>query len=227
MPPKKHQPHGLRILHDDQDILVVDKASGLLTVSSATERDKTAYALLTDYVRKGQARSRKRVFIVHRLDRDTSGLLVFAKSEEAKLWLQGQWSGFSKTYNAVVEGAMPQPSGEIESYLAENAVHHVYSTPDPSAGKLAKTGYRVLKGGSRFSLLEVDLLTGRKNQIRVHLADLGHPVAGDKKYGARQADVKRLCLHSASLTLLHPHSKKEMRFKAEMPPYFTGLIQNR
>lgn len=225
-PSKKHQPRGLKFIHEDQDILVVDKASGLLTVSSEIEREKTAYFLLNDYVRKGQAKSRKRVFVVHRLDKDTSGLLVFAKSEEAKLYLQDNWKSFTKMYYAVVEGEPKQASGVIESYLAENAVHHVYSTKKSDDSKLAKTGYRVLKAGA-FSLLEIDLFTGRKNQIRVHMADLGHPVAGDIKYGAKQKEVKRLCLHSTSLTLLHPHTKKEMSFKAPLPEYLRQLTQGR
>ncbi len=227
VPPKKYHPHGLAIVHEDQDILVVDKVSGLLTVSSPSERERTAYFLLNDYVRKGDVKSKKRIFVVHRLDKDTSGLLVFAKSEEAKFYLQDQWQAFQKTYLAVVEGEMREPSGEIVSYLAENSAHYVYSTKDETVGKLAKTGYRVLKNAGTFSLLEIDLITGRKNQIRVHMADKGHPVAGDKKYGARQAGVKRLCLHSASLTLLHPHSKKEMRFKAELPAYFKMLTKSR
>jgi RluA family pseudouridine synthase len=174
-------------------------------------------------VRKGQAKSRKRIFVVHRLDKDTSGLLVFAKSEEAKRYLQDQWAAFSKRYYAVVEGAPAKDSGEYSSYLAENVAHHVYSTRDGSMGKLARTGYRVVKRGEQFSLLEVALHTGRKNQIRVHMADLGHPVAGDVKYGAKHRDVKRLCLHSAALTLLHPHTKREIRFQAETPGYFKQL----
>lgn len=224
-PPKKHQPRGLKFIHEDQDILVVDKSSGLLTVSSESESEKTAYFLLNDYVRKGQAKSRKRVFVVHRLDKDTSGLLVFAKSEEAKLYLQDNWKSFTKMYYAVVEGEPAKDSGEYSSFLAENAVHHVYSTRDGDKGKLARTGYRVLKRAGRFSLLEIDLHTGRKNQIRVHMADLGHPVAGDIKYGAKQKDVKRLCLHSASLRLLHPHTKREIGFQAPLPEYFRQLTQ--
>lgn len=224
-PPKKHQPRGLRILHEDPEILVVDKASGLLTVSSASEREKTAFYLLNDYVRKGVAKSRNRVFVVHRLDRDTSGLLVFAKSEAAKLFLQDQWQSFQKMYYAVVEGRPSPPQGEISSYLAENSAHVVYSSPHAKDGKLAKTAYRVISQTAKFSLLEVDLLTGRKNQIRVHMADKGHPVAGDLKYGAQQKGLKRLCLHSASLSLRHPRTKAEMRFRTEAPDYFKLLTR--
>jgi len=223
-PPKKFQPKGLSILYEDWDILVVDKVSGLLTVSSDRVREQTAYYLLNDYVRKGNSKSRNRVFIVHRLDRDTSGILVFAKSEEAKRFLQEEWQGFQKKYYAVVRGTLPEKEGLITSYLAENSAHKMYSVADPRKGKLAKTVYRVLKASLSHSLLEIDLLTGRKNQIRVQLADKGCPVAGDKKYGEREKGIKRLCLHSASLTLIHPFSKEPMTFGTRIPGYFGTLV---
>lgn len=227
IPPKRFHPRGLAILHEDASILVVDKAAGLLTVSSASEREKTAYFLLNDYVRKGQAKARKRVFIVHRLDRETSGLLVFAKSEAAKASLQANWQDFSKTYLAVVEGRPKPAQGEIRSFLAENDAHQVYSTPRAADGKEARTAYKVLRSSARFSLLEIGLLTGRKNQIRVHMSEAGHPVAGDRRYGARQAGLKRLCLHSASLSFTHPESGEALRFEAPMPPYFGALVPAR
>ena len=230
--PKKrgHQPRGLTILYEDRDLLVVDKSSGLLTMSSDRVRDKTAYSFLNDYVRKGVQKSRNRVFIVHRLDRETSGVLVFAKHEEAKHFLQDSWTDFQKTYYAVVRGKMPAAGGEIESYLAESGVHKMYVSPDPKRGKLAKTAYRVVRETQNFSLLEVDLLTGRKHQIRVHLADEGCPVVGDKKYGAASSGgeppgIKRLALHATSLTLKHPHSKQTMTFTAEIPSPFESLLR--
>ncbi len=182
-PPKKYQPRGLSILYEDRDILVVDKVSGLLTVSTDRVREQTAYYLLNDYVRKGNSKSRNRIFIVHRLDRDTSGLLVFAKSEDAKRFLQDEWQSFQKKYHAVVRGSLPEKEGLLSSYLTENSAHKMYSVADPRKGKLAKTQYRVLKESSGYSLLEIDLLTGRKNQIRVLFADIGCPVAGYKKFG--------------------------------------------
>ncbi|MBK1835530.1 RluA family pseudouridine synthase [Roseibacillus ishigakijimensis] len=244
-PPKKYHPKGITFLYEDRDLLVVDKASGLLTVSSEKVRENTAYFLLTDYVRKGNPKAPHRVFIVHRLDRDTSGVLVFAKSEKAKHFLQEQWPEFRKVYYAVVEGAPPEKEGVITSYLAENKAHKVYSTPDKKRGKLARTAYRVLKQGQGNSLLEIELLTGRKNQIRVHLADVGCPVVGDKKYRAPEPPGEeeeaaprkparkgpagrkrpRLALHSASLTLVHPFSKKEMTFDTIIPPYFESLVR--
>ena len=221
----KHKPKGLTILHEDQDIIVVDKINGLLTMGTEREKEKTAYFLLTDYVRKGNPRSRNRIFIVHRLDRDTSGVLVFAKSEQAKQFLQNNWKDFSKTYFAVVHGQMKEKEGIITSYLVENSAFRMYSVNNPEKGKFSKTGYRVLKENANFSLLEIDLFTGTKNQIRVHLAENGNPVAGDKIYGIAEKGVKRLALHSASLTLLHPYSKKNMIFQTPVPPYFYQLVK--
>ncbi|MDA0322326.1 MAG: RluA family pseudouridine synthase [Verrucomicrobia bacterium] len=225
-PPKRHVPKGLSILYEDRDILVVDKASGLLTVSTEKVRENTAYYLLTTYVRKGNQKSRRRVVIVHRLDRDTSGVMVFAKDETAKRFLQEAWPGFRKKYYALVHGAPPEKEGVITSYLAENSAHKVYSVSDAKNGKLARTGYRVLKTSAKYSLLEIDLLTGRKNQIRVQLADQGCPVAGDKKYGPGDKGIKRLTLHAASLTILHPFSKKEMTFETGLPVYFETLLRS-
>jgi tRNA pseudouridine32 synthase/23S rRNA pseudouridine746 synthase/23S rRNA pseudouridine1911/1915/1917 synthase len=224
-PSKKHQPKGLSILYEDRDILVVDKAAGLLTIGTDREKQKTAHFLLNAYVKKGNERSKNRVFIVHRLDRDTSGILIFAKSENARRYLQDHWQDFSKTYFAVVHGKLNDKEGEITSYLTENRAYRVYSVSNPDKGKLAKTGYKVLKESDQFSLLEIRLFTGRKNQIRVHLSDIGHPVAGDKIYGMPDKGIRRLALHSASLTIIHPFSHKEMSFQAQIPLYFNTLIK--
>jgi len=223
-PPKKYQPKGLSILYEDRDILVVDKISGLLTVSNDKVRDNTAFFLLNEYVRKGNSKSRNRVFIVHRLDRETSGVLVFAKSEVVKRFLQDEWQKFEKTYYAVVHGNMEEDEGEITSYLAENSAFKMYSVSDPDKGQFARTGYKVIKKTSNYSLLEIYLYTGKKNQIRVHLADKGCPVFGDKKYGRKEIGNRRLALHAASLTLLHPHSKEKLTFTAKIPDYFPLLL---
>ncbi|MBI4965556.1 MAG: RluA family pseudouridine synthase [Desulfomonile tiedjei] len=217
-------PKGLVIVHEDRDILVVDKPPGLLTMSTETEKSRTAYFILTDYVRKGCARSKKRIFIVHRLDRDTSGILVFAKSEEAKLRLQSQWEETKKQYLAVVHGKCEKPSETITTYLAENKAHRVYSTTDKKKGKLAHTAYKVLKETKDLALLEVDLLTGRKHQIRVHLADIGHPVVGDRKYGKENEAHKRLALHATSISFQHPFSGKRVFFETRVPGYFNKLV---
>jgi tRNA pseudouridine32 synthase/23S rRNA pseudouridine746 synthase/23S rRNA pseudouridine1911/1915/1917 synthase len=223
-PPKRYQPRGLTILYEDHDILVVDKMSGLLTISTEKVRENTAYYRLNTYVRKGNQKSRNRVFIVHRLDRDTSGIIVFAKNENARRYLQEEWSGFKKKYYAVVHGTLPKKKGIITSYLAENRVHKMYSVDDPEKGKLAKTGFKVLRESKKYSLLEIDLLTGRKNQIRVHFSEKGCPVAGDKMYGEKVKGIKRLTLHAASLTILHPHTKEKMTFKTKVPAYFKILV---
>ncbi len=215
---------GLVILYEDLDILVVDKPPGLLTVGTDTDKSRTAYFILTDYVRKGCARSRNRVFIVHRLDRETSGVLVFAKSEEAKLRLQRQWQETEKKYLAVVHGTCKRLSETITTYLAENKAHVVYSTSDPARGKLSRTAYRVLKQTKDFALLEVDLLTGRKNQIRVHLAGIGHPIVGDSKYGSVKESYAGLALHARSISFKHPFSGARLTFSAKVPGYFNKLV---
>lgn len=216
----------MTVLYEDQDILVVSKINGLLTVSTAREKEKTAYFLLNEYVKKGNSRSKNRIFIVHRLDRETSGVLVFAKNEETKRYLQDEWQKFSKTYYAVVHGQPKEREGTITSYLLENKAHKVYSVKDTEKGKYSKTGYKTVKGSSKFSLLEVKLFTGRKNQIRVHFSEKGHPVVGDSAYGI-QDKGNRLCLHSAILTITHPHTKKEMTFETPIPTYFSTLVQRK
>jgi tRNA pseudouridine32 synthase/23S rRNA pseudouridine746 synthase/23S rRNA pseudouridine1911/1915/1917 synthase len=215
---------GLTILYEDRDLLVVDKPSGLLTIGTEREKERTAYFALTEYVRKGAARSRNRIFIVHRLDRETSGVLVFAKTVEAKVSLQSRWDETKKRYLAVVHGKCEKRSETITTYLAENSAHGVYSTADPRKGKLAHTAYTVLKETKDFTLLDVELLTGRKHQIRVHLADRGHPVVGDKRYGRADRAHGRLALHARSLAFRHPVSGKELTFGAKAPAYFRELV---
>ncbi len=194
-------------------------------MGTETQKENTAYFLLTNYVRKGNEQSRNRIFIVHRLDRDTSGVLVFAKNEKAKRFLQDNWQKFTKTYYAVVHGSLIQKEGTITSYLAENKANRMFSVKDPAKGKLSKTGYKVIKESDKFSLVEVQLFTGTKNQIRVHFAEMGHPIAGDKVYGKPDKDIKRLALHAASITFQHPYSKKEINFSTPIPGYFKQLVQ--
>jgi tRNA pseudouridine32 synthase/23S rRNA pseudouridine746 synthase/23S rRNA pseudouridine1911/1915/1917 synthase len=189
------------------------------------EKENTAYFHLTDYVRKGNSRSKNRVFIVHRLDRDTSGVLVFAKTEQAKHFLQEKWKEFTKKYVAVVHGHLAEKEGIIESYLVENSANRMYSVNNSEKGKFSKTGYKILKENSKFSLLEIDLFTGTKNQIRVHFAEKGHPVVGDKIYGIPDKGVQRLALHSKSLKIIHPFTNKTITFETEVPPYFYELVK--
>ncbi len=218
-------PKGLEILFEDEDLIVVNKPAGLLAVGTPTNRTRTAYFLLTDYLRRGNPKSRNRVFIVHRLDQWTSGVLIFAKSEQVKERLQKNWPQVKKTYIAVVHGRPEKAEGTVSSYLAENRGLKVYSTNDPSRGKLARTAYKVVKQAVDFSLLEIDLLTGRKNQIRVHLADIGCPIVGDRKYGNPDDGYKRLALHARSIRFQHPRSGKPLTFQAKLPSFFRQLME--
>lgn len=220
----KFLPHGLVILHEDQDILVVDKPAGLLTMGTDSDKTRTAYFFLTDYVRKGYSKSRNRIFIVHRLDRETSGVVLFAKNVAAKFRLQDQWKDTEKKYLAVVHGRCAKTSGTITTYLAENKAHIVYSTSDRTKGKRSTTGYKVLKQTKDFTLLELDLLTGRKHQIRVHLAGIGHAVVGDWKYGKEDRGHMRLALHARSISFKHPFSGEQLTFESPVPVYFNRLV---
>lgn len=219
---RRHLPPGLTIVHEDRDIIVIDKPAGMLTMASDSEKARTAYAALTDYVRKGNPKSPHRVFIVHRLDRETSGLVLFARSEQAKRTLQERWESTTKVYAAAVHGRMDKPAGTVISHLVESGVHKVYATTDTSLGRMARTEWRVVRDNGKFSLLDVTILTGRKHQIRVHLADLGHPIAGDRKYGVRD-DASRLALHARSLTFAHPWSGQEMTCELPVPSVLTRL----
>ena len=214
------------MLHEDRDILVVDKPAGLLTMGTDSDKTRTAYFILTDYVRKGYSKSRNRIFIVHRLDRETSGILIFAKTIEAKLCLQDQWKETTKKYLAVVHGRCDKEAETITAYLAENQAHVVYSTANAAKGRLARTAYKVLKQTKDFALLEVDLLTGRKHQIRVHLAGIGHAVVGDRKYGKGDGGHARLALHAKSISFKHPFSGERLTFETEVPVYFKQLVGN-
>jgi tRNA pseudouridine32 synthase/23S rRNA pseudouridine746 synthase/23S rRNA pseudouridine1911/1915/1917 synthase len=223
-PGARHLPPNLRIIHEDRDIIVVDKPAGMLTMASDTEKARTAYYALTDYVRKGNSKSRNRVFIVHRLDRETSGIVIFAKTEAAKRTLQERWPETAKIYAAVVHGRMDKASGLIISHLVESSVHKVYSTRDTAQGKLARTAWTVVRERGEYTLLDIELLTGRKHQIRVHMADLGHPVVGDRKYGEGRDSFPRLALHAKSVTFPHPFTGQAVTLTAQVPAVFAQLV---
>ena len=219
---------GIDIIYEDEDILVIDKPPRLLSIASETEKTKTAYHMLTTCISERTADGKGRVFIVHRLDQGTSGLLVFAKNEEAKHIMQGSWQDARKKYRAIVEGVPQKSSDTISSYLCESKIHRVYSVKeDNGEGKFAQTMYQVVQTQGDYSLLEVTLLTGRKNQIRVHLADIGHPVAGDKKYGAKTDPIKRLALQSYFLAFNHPTSGEPLAFTLDMPGKFRALLHKK
>lgn len=223
--PAKYQPKGFKILHEDLDVIVGNKAPGVLTVAAKWESDNTIHNILNQYVRKGNPRSQKCVYVVHRLDQATSGVLIFAKSESVQHFLKDNWKETKKTYYAIVHGNLKKKSGTISSYLTEDENYHMHSSHDPDSGKLAITEYEVLKETEKFSLLKINLLTGKKNQIRVHLANEGHPLVGDSKYGRSTTNYKELRLHSAELEFTHPHSKKRVSCKAPVPDYFRQLIE--
>lgn len=213
-----HRRLPFRILHEDRDVIVIAKPAGLLTTHThvigraAREAQFTAENVLNDYVRRGQIRSRAQVWLVHRLDRDTSGVMMFAKSEAVAELFRAAWNELTeKTYRARVEGLLTEDEGVYESYLRDDArTMKVRSVADPSQGKFARTVWRVLSRGTDFTEVEVSLRSGRKNQIRVHFAEAGHPVVGDVKYGGKPA--ARLCLHAARLRFRHPHTGKWMEF---------------
>ena len=223
----KRGPRGrFQILYEDQDLLVISKEPGLLTNSYKDDRKPTAERMLTGYLRKGSSRSWIRAYTVHRLDRDTSGLLIFAKSWAVQQKLQENWKAVEKHYTAVVHGIIEEKNGKFASYLAENDDQVVYSTPDAAKGKWSETLYRVVTESPRFSLLDIKLLTGRKNQIRVHLAEAGHPVAGDAKYGKKRDQVARLALHARTISFPHPHNGRLMEIEAPVPATILGLVNS-
>lgn len=212
-------PAGIKILYEDRDIILIDKSAGLLSVKARYESEKTAHRLLTNYVRKGNPKTQCRLFVVHRLDRETSGVLIFAKSLEIREKFASQWENVEKKYIALVYGKLTEKSGIIESYLAEDDDYKVHSVEDPKEGAFARTKYKVIKEFKHYSLLEIDLLTGKKNQIRVHLSENGHPIVGDTKYGKNTKG--RLALHAWSIKFKHPFNSEEMTFKTKIPDYFS------
>lgn len=221
--PRKYRPRGLEILHEDRDLFVVNKEPGVLTTETRRGDTFTAENVLNDYVRKGCARSSKHVWLVHRLDRETSGVLLFAKTEEAQQALKDNWKATEKLYLAAVRGHLKEKSGVLSSYLAENEDQFVFSVVDPNKGKLSQTAYAVIKETPAFSLVKIRLLTGRKNQIRVQFAERGHPVVGDPKYGRKDPFRERLCLHAKSIAFDHPHSGKRLFFDTPTPEVFARL----
>ncbi len=213
---------GIRILYEDKDVIVVEKAAGVLSQAtrcgaSARLREHTVEDALGDWVRKGQAKSRLRVYLVHRLDRDTSGVMMVAKSEEVQDYFRSNWNELTeKTYLARVEGKMDASSGVFESYLCENPkTLNVYSVSDPARGKLARTEWEVLSEGHGTSLVRIALKSGRRNQIRVHFAESGHPICGDVRYGT--GGDRGLCLHAWRLSFIHPRTHETCMFEAPPP----------
>ncbi|WP_414647983.1 RluA family pseudouridine synthase [Desulfitobacterium sp.] len=221
---KENQPRGLEILFEDNYLIVVAKEAGLLSISTSKEKEQTAYSILTDHVKKSDLKNR--IFIVHRLDRDTSGVMLFAKSEKVKKLLQEDWKEAveERSYVAITEGLVPKPEGTITSWLTESKAFIMYSSPTPNGGQKAITHYKVLRKNRNYSMLEVKLETGRKNQIRVHMREIGHPIIGDKKYGSTKNPIRRLGLHARLLAFRHPITGEDVRFETEIPKEFLSLF---
>ncbi len=221
-------PSGAAVLFEDETLLAVEKPAGLLTVSTENEKERTLYREVNETLKETtRGRRSPHAFIVHRLDREASGILVFAKTEEAKHFLQKRWDGFEKRYAAVVEGTLGKREGTLESHLHQTGVDRVSSGEEGNNSKWAVTRYRTVKSGKRVSLLEILLETGRKHQIRVQLADTGHPILGDKKYGSGYDPIRRLALHAESLTLKHPVTGQMVTFRSEIPASFFKLVRQK
>ena len=215
----------IRLVYEDDDIIVVHKGSGILSVGTDNRSDGTAYSIVRNYLKNKDPHLK--LFIIHRLDRDTSGLMMFAKNIEAKEAMQHNWNNMvlSRTYVAVVEGKVEEESGTVRRYLAETSQYEVYSTQNPEEGQLAITRYKRLDCRHGYSLMELSLDTGRKNQIRVHMKDLGHPIVGDRKYGAKSSPLRRMALHARTLRFVHPVTRKDMLFETPIPSRFLSLLK--
>ncbi len=228
-PPVKR--FNLKLIYEDDYLVVIDKPAGLLTVGSEKMPRETAIFALNDYLNNKAnsgkpMRSRKRVFVVHRLDRDVSGLLLFTKDERTKFGLQTNWGKARKEYYAIVEGKPKYQSGTLVSHLTENRFLRVFSGPQTQISKKAITHYEVVKCGNDKALLRIRIETGRKHQIRVQLADIGHPVVGDKTYGAKTNPIKRIALHAYHLEFEHPLTGKMLQFSTPLPPVLERLFDH-
>ncbi len=202
----------LNIIYEDKDIIVVDKEAKLLTIATEKERVRTLYHYVLEY--EQNKHKSNRIFIVHRLDKDTSGLVLFAKSEKMKRLLQDNWNNYKRYYQAVLEGKVKKDKNTIKSYITENKAFISYST-DAKHGTEAITKYELVESKNNFSLVNIQILTGRKNQIRVHMSEMGNPIYGDKKYGAKTNIYNRLALHANNLVIINPITKKEMVFESK------------
>ena len=210
----------LKIVYEDKNLLVIDKEPHLLTIATAKERNRTLYHEASEYVKKQYPKNK--VFIVHRLDKETSGLVVFAKSKEIQEQLQSTWEQTKREYIAIVEGIIKDKRKQLRDYLYETRTLDVCITKDPKKGKLAITEYNVLKENNKYSLLEINIKTGRRNQIRAQLANINHPIIGDKKYNSKSNPIKRLGLHASKLELTL--NNKQYSFIAKIPNEFNKLF---
>jgi 23S rRNA pseudouridine1911/1915/1917 synthase len=213
------------VLFEDEFLIIVDKPSGMLSIATERERSRTLYRMVSDYV-KASTEGEKRIFIVHRLDRDVSGVMVLAKDEKTKRRLQGEWSSAEKIYSAVLDGHPPQKEGTVEGWLCENRAHRVYACDKTKPGaEKALTHYRVVNTSGSRSVVEVRLGTGRKHQIRVHMASLGCPISGDRLYGTHVRGMSGIGLHALSLSFDHPHTRRRITTKSPLPRRLKDLLR--
>lgn len=221
----RFSPRGLTIMHEDRDMFVVNKKPGVLSCETVKRETLTAQNVLTDYLRKGCQASRKQAFLVHRLDRETSGILLFAKNYDMQQNLKNDWKQTEKFYLAAVYGRPEKETGIFSSYLAEDEDFRVFSVLDPEKGRFSQTEYRVIGEINNMTLLKIRLLTGRKNQIRVHFAERGMPVVGDTKYNWNDPFKQRLCLHAKSIEFNHPFNGKRCFFATDIPQIFRDIAK--
>ena len=209
----------LDIIYEDKEIIVINKPAHLLTIATNDEKEKTLYHKVYEYLHKKHKSNR--VFIVHRLDKDTSGIVLFSKNEKIKRQLQEKWNELAKIrkYYAIVEGNVKNNKGTIKEYLKETKTLLTIKTNEKD-GKEAITHYKVIKRTKNFSILEITIDTGRKNQIRVAMQNMGHPIIGDKKYGSSKNPLRRLCLHASTLEIIHPETNKILTFESKIPREF-------
>lgn len=214
----------LKLVYEDAYIIVVEKKEGLLSVSTERQKERTAQHILNEYVKRSHRFNR--VFVVHRLDRETSGLMMYAKDEKTQNTLRDNWHDIVKDrrYISIVSGEMEKDYGTIESWLTDRKLYVSSSPVDDGEGKFAVTHYKTIKRSNGYSLVELDLETGRKNQIRVHMSDLGHPVIGDERYGSDCNPLGRLALHAFKLCFYHPVTGELMEFETPYPTAFKGLM---
>lgn len=211
------------IIYEDKEIIVVNKPAGLLCISTDKQKDITMYRMVSDYLKKSNPKSK--IYVVHRLDKDTSGIVVFAKNVSIKLALQNNWNEIvtKRGYVAIVEGVVAKDRGVVKNYLKETKTLLVYSSND-KRGKLAITEYRKVMSNGIYTLMDINIKTGRKNQIRVHMKDIGNVIVGDKKYGSKKNPIRRLCLHANVLEFIHPITKKKMSFEIDIPDTLINLV---
>lgn len=215
----------VKVIYEDKWFVVIEKASGLLSVANDTAREKNAFHIVRDYVRHDNPDAE--IYVCHRLDQYTSGILVFAKDESLMMELRSNWDFYVKErrYVCVTENIPARPEDTIESLLTQNEHLRVHSTNDETVGRLAVTHYKVIQTRGRYALVDIEIFTGKKNQIRVHMSEMGCPIAGDMKYGAETNPVRRLMLHNYRLSFIHPVTGELMRFTLPTPSVFRKLTQ--